>query len=238
LRIPDGLPTAFGQRFIKLAENAAAAILTTLQAGWELAKLSPDVHPGAEEIPITERLRDGMRNALEDDLHPWRRKFTVMPGTESRSNPALARPDGRTDIPLFFLEIFIREGDHDPHAIVECKRISGADTTLCREYVVEGIDRFRRGLYGANHAAGFMAGYVISGDSGQAAAGVNRYLVRRERPGEQLSVPGLIDHPEIWRSAHQRAKSGAPIELHHCFLPIDPGTPGRPTSCSGNSQLS
>jgi hypothetical protein len=223
LRLPDGSPSAIGQRFIKLAENVAVTILSTLQAGWELARSSSDVHAQAEEIPMTERLRDGMRAVLEEDLHEWRSRFVVLPGTESRSSQLLSRPDGRTDIPLFILEIFIREGDYEPHAIIECKRISGADATLCREYVVEGIDRFRRGLYGSNHALGFMAGYVIAGISAEAAAGINRYLGGRRRANEQLVTPGLLDHPDIWRSGHPRATPSDSIELHHCFLPVTAG---------------
>ena len=101
---------------------------------------------------MTERLRDGMRTALSSGELPWTRTLVVLPGTESRSRPEVLRPDGRTDISILWIEIFLRFGEHDPHAIIECKRIAGADSGLCREYVVEGIDRFRTGKYAANHA--------------------------------------------------------------------------------------
>jgi hypothetical protein len=83
----------------------------------------------------------------------------AIPGTESRSNASVVLPDGRTDIPIFFIEVFFESQDHDPHAVVECKRIAAGDRRLCREYVVEGVDRFRIGKYGQNHAIGFMVGY-------------------------------------------------------------------------------
>lgn len=107
---------------------------------------------------MTERLRDGMRSAVKNAS--W--NLIILPGTESRSKSSVLLPDGRTDIPLMMIEVFSRTQEHDPHAIIECKRIAGSDTHLCREYVVEGIDRFASGKYGENHAVGFMVGYVLS----------------------------------------------------------------------------
>jgi len=167
---------------------------------------------------MTERLRDGMRAALA--ALPWRKTMIVAAGMESRSSPDLARPDGRTDIPIIIIEVFLRIGEHDPHGIIECKRIAGSDTGLCREYVVNEIDRFRAGLYAGNHAAGFTAGFVLSDNTADAAAGVNRYLARQKRHVERLGLPGLLaNEPDVWRSQHHRA-GATPIALHHCFLPF------------------
>lgn len=116
----------------------------------------------------------------------------VLPGTESRSKANMLLPDGRTDIPLMMIEVFLRTQEHDPHAIIECKRISGSDTHLCREYVVEGVDRFASGKYGENHAVGFMVGYVLSGTSVEAATGVNAYLGRVSRTAERLQAAAVI----------------------------------------------
>jgi hypothetical protein len=106
-----------------------AAILLTLIAGWQKAAASSDVNSDAGEVLMTERLRDGMRSALKGGA--W--KLIVLPGTESRSKANVLLPDGRTDIPLMMIEVFLRTQEHDPHAIIECKRISGSDTHLCRE---------------------------------------------------------------------------------------------------------
>lgn len=126
---------------------------------------------------MTERLRDGMRDALKTS--PW--NLIVLPGTESRSKSSVVIPDGRTDIPLMLIEVFLRTHEHDPHAIIECKRIAGSDNHLCREYIVEGVDRFINGKYGENHAVGFMVGYVISDTPEAAANGINAYLTRVAR---------------------------------------------------------
>ncbi len=49
----------------------------------------------------------------------------------------------------------------DAYLSIECKRLAPDD--LARLYVVEGIDRFVRGYYGAKAQTGAMVGYVISG---------------------------------------------------------------------------
>lgn len=126
---------------------------------------------------MTERLRDGMRSELKSKGHPWGKTLVVLPGTESRSDGAVVIPDGRTDIPLMLIEVFLRTQEHDPHAIIECKRIIGSDTHLCREYVVEGVDRFRTGKYGQNHAFGFMVGYPLA--------------------------PALFRHPSVFQSFYE-----------------------------------
>jgi hypothetical protein len=222
LRIPYETSVAIGREFISLGPDIAAAILLTLDAGWILAASCPEVHPGAGEVAITERLRDGMRLALKTNRFAWSKSMLVAPGTESRSSPDVLLPDGRTDIPLYFIEVFLTLGAHDPHAIIECKRISGEDADLCREYVIEGIDRFRIAKYGENHAVGFMAGYVLSGDVPAAVVGINAYLTRKARHAECLVSSSLMSW--AWRSRHPRSAPRDPIELHHAFFLIGPSS--------------
>ena len=185
MRIPYEAPAPLGREFIELAPEVVAAILLTLVAGWQHVCVFNDVNAQAGEVLMTERLRDGMRGELKSKGHPWGKMLMVLPGTESRSSSAVVLPDGRTDIPLMLIEVFLRTQEHDPHAIIECKRVAGSDAHLCREYVVEGVDRFRSGKYGQNHALGFMVGYVLSGTAVEAAAGVNAYLKRVSRNAER-----------------------------------------------------
>ncbi len=220
MRIPYDVPAGVGREFITLAQEVAAAILRTLEAGWAHASSYPDVHAAAREVEITERLRDGMRQTLNDNMFPWSKTMAILPGTESRSRPDVLLPDGRTDIPILLIEIFLQLGEHDPHAIIECKRIAGSDAGLCREYVVEGIDRFRTGKYAGNHVAGFMAGYLLSGDAAAAAAGINRYLSRKARQPEHLESSKVLEESWVWGSRHPRARPSPPIELHHAFFEL------------------
>lgn len=214
MRIPYETPPALGREFIELAPEVVAVILLTLAAGWRHACAAEDVNANAGEVLMTERLRDGMRCVLK--ISPWK-QIMVLPGTESRSKRSVVVPDGRTDIPLAFVEIFLRTQEHDPHAVIECKRIAGADTHLCREYVVEGMDRFIKEKYGENHAIGFMVGYVLSGAPSESAEGVNAYLKRVSRDTDHLALSSASDAP-TWESQHARSKSSKPIRLHHAFL--------------------
>ena len=181
-------------------------------------RASPNINADADEVVITEQLRDGMRDALRDT--PWSKNMIVLPGTESRSRQEVLLPDGRTDIPILLIQIFLRFGEHDPHAIIECKRIAGSNSQLCREYVIAGIDdRFQTGKYAGNHSTGFMVGYLIVGSASSAIAGINKYLNGKGRHDENLERSNLIREPWVWRSSHPRSNP-PPIEIHHAFLKI------------------
>jgi hypothetical protein len=197
---------------IDLAPEVAEAILRTMELGWEVAKKRSEVNAGAQEVIITECLRDGMRTALKLRKLPWRRSMIVLPGTESRSMSALM-PDGRTDIPILYVEIFLRLGQHDPHAIIECKRIAADDSNLVREYVKEGVDRFCTGKYSGNHSKGFMAGYVLSGTRIDAVAKINDFLTKHARVPERL----ISANGRYWLSQHPR-QNQTEIQLNHAFF--------------------
>lgn len=220
MRIPYEDSTSIGREFIELAPEVIAAILVTLAAGWRQACDFDDVNALAGEVLMTERLRDGMRGKLKSEGWSWGKALLVLPGTESRSSSDVVLPDGRTDIPLMIIEVFLRTQEHDPHAIIECKRIAGTDTHLCREYVVEGIDRFSTGKYGENHAMGFMVGYVLSGTIIESANGVNAYLTRVSREMDHLEPTDICDETPSWESQHARGGSAPPVHLHHAFLVV------------------
>ena len=220
MKLPRDVSVIADRSFIELDSEISAVILRILKKGWLLVSESSEVNTHAAEVPMTERLRDGMRSALRDDK-PF---MVVLPGTESRSRPEVALPDGRTDIPILCIEIFLRFGEHDPHAIIECKRIAGSNARLCREYVVNGIDRFRTGKYAGNRSTGFMAGYLIAGDASSAAHGVNRYLNaghmnREPHHDENLKPSTLVPEPWAWTSCHPR-EGASEVVLHHAFLPL------------------
>lgn len=218
MRIPYETPAPLGKEFIDLGPEVTAVILRTLVSGWQYACGFNDVNAQAGEVLMTERLRDGMRCELKSNEHHWKKLLVILPGTESRSNSAVVIPDGRTDIPLFLIEVFLRAQEHDPHAIIECKRIIGTDTHLCREYVVEGVDRFRTGKYGRNHAVGFMAGYLLTGSGEEAAAGINAYLTRTKRKSEHLESDNICEDALTWSSKHSRSGPSSLIHMHHVFL--------------------
>lgn len=211
-------PLATGRKILDIGPDRCAIILQLLDGGWARASACPEVTPALSEVEISEHLRDGMREFLKGRFGKWRRKIWVLSGTESRSTPSTRQPDGITDIPIAFTEIREKYDDHGPHTTIECKRIAGSSTDLCRLYVVQGIDRFKTGKYAGNHRFGFMVGYVLSGDPQSAAHGINRYLTGKERLDDQLQSCTIRDEPWARSSVHQRPNSTVPITLHHAFL--------------------
>lgn len=215
MKLPVDVPVVAGRPFIALAREIVTGILRIVEDGWERALASSDVGADDGEVEITERLRDGMQEAA--NARAVEMRLVVLPGTESRSRQDVVKPDGRTDISLLVIEIFLRYGEHNPHAVIECKRVSGSRAELCRAYVVEGIDRFRSGKYSGNHATGFMIGYLVAGNANSAVSGINRYLEGRSHVGECIDRSTLVAASWAWQSTHKRS-GRSPIELHHSFL--------------------
>ena len=206
------------QQFLDIRPERCAFILRLLDEGWKRISGGPDVNPDAGEVEITECLRDSMREVLKGELFKWRKRIWVLEGTESRSTPHARRPAGIPDIPISFSEIREEFDDHDPHAMIECKRMAGSCTDLCRRYVVDGIDRFKTGKYASSHVLGFMAGYLLSDGPQSATHGINRYLTGKRRRDERLESSTICD--ELWAksSVHERPALKVPITLHHAFL--------------------
>ena len=203
--------------FLDVVPDFCATILETLVRGWTIMCNHPEMRPGKPEVEVTELLRKGMRRAVNQrtDHHP---RMIVLPGTESRSQKTISRPDGLTDIPVCFPDIFEACLDHDPHAIIECKRIAGSDRALCRLYVTEGIDRFVSGKYSRRHAVAFMCGYLQSDDVELAVDGVNRYLSKKGRVTEKLGSPAIVRDAWARSSRHPRGSNRHDIDIHHAFL--------------------
>ena len=218
MKLPRDVPTTAGRPPIDLDLEISEAILQIIKAGWDIASQWLSVNTDAYEVEMTERLRDGMRNARDNDTFSWSKNIRVLSGIEYRSRPDVLLPDGRIDIPIFVIELAFRFGD-DPHAIIECKRIAGNDSQLCRQYVVAGIDRFQTGKYAGNHSTGFMVGYLIAGSASAAVDGINKYLNGKGRHDENLERSNLVSESWVWGSRHPRSDP-PPIEIHHAFLKI------------------
>ena len=194
------------------------AIMRVLAEGWNRAAAYVERHAQADEVSITQCLRKGMREELKAATSDWCKRISILPGTESQSRSSPLKPDGLTDISVFLQDIRERYDEHDPHAIIECKRVTEHDATLCRLYVARGIDRFSTGQYAIKHRDGFMVGYVISGGIHGATAKINRRLSRKSRPKELLQQSNVVRAPWAWVSRHPRAKPYVAIELHHSFF--------------------
>lgn len=203
---------------LDIGRDRIATILHTIRRGWSTVRKQPEVSAGTPEIELNVWLRKGMTGAVEPRNRGSGPKMLVSMGTETLSSESIGAPDGRVDIAIFFPAILEARNDHDPHAIIECKRVAGTDSGLCREYVIEGIDRFVSGKYGRRHAVGFMAGYLESGTTDLSVRGINRYLDGQGRPAEHLGPAVTLDADWARSSRHPRLRNAMPLELHHAFL--------------------
>ena len=195
MKLPYNDLATVGQPPIELSGDVAVAILYTIEAGWVVALKTTEISVDMGEVQMTELLRRGMRKIVDSETFKWTKKMAVLPGTESHSNPKGLVPDGLIDISILLIDKISQYG-HDPHAIIECKRISGDDAKLCRLYVVEGINRFKSGKYALNHSIGFMIGYLISRDTiDNVVLCINKYLRKKSRVMEELELFGDIDKP-------------------------------------------
>ena len=210
-----------GDRPIAIQPSRRADILKIINAGWYRALARPGVRPAAREVELTGHLLTGMQAAVNDRVVHAHKRISVLPGTESRSGTE-ATPSGLTDISIHLRDIRERSRDHGPHAIIECKRVAGSGATLCRLYVVEGMDRFKSGKYADRHAVAFMAAYVLSGSVDAAACGINRYLSRQRRAAEHLTSCTVLAEGWARTSLHRRQPAAAPIDVHHAFLTFQP----------------
>ena len=212
-----------GASFIDIGPQRRADILTIIEAGWRHAATRGEVDAAMPEVDLNARLRASMVAAVNARVVRSYRKISVLPGTEARSDSGV--PAGFTDIAIHLRDVRDRQRDHGPHAVIECKRVTGNDATLCRRYVVDGIDdRFIGAKYAGGHRTAFMAGYVLSGSIEAAAAGINRYLANRRRAAERLADCTAL--PASWArsSRHPRPSSEPPlIDLLHAFLTFPAG---------------
>ena len=168
------------------------------------------------EVDLNYHLRAGMEAAVNDRVVRSHRTISVLPGTESRSAPG--KPAGFTDISIHLSDIRERSGDHGPHAVIECKRVAGGDTTLCWRYVYQGIcDRFISGKYAGRHRVAFMAGYVRSGSVEAVVKRINRHLSNQCSAAECLDSCTVLAAAWARSSSHPRPARPS-IELHHAFL--------------------
>lgn len=189
---------------IDLEIGQVLTILSVIADGWRAAIGNDELTPTLKERKITRWLIGGMRRCIKD------RGASIARGTET---PRGAVPD----ICISFRRLREEEGEHEPHAVVECKRVAASDPTLCRRYVRHGIDRFASSKYGAKSKYGFMVGYVVAGSTLGCVDGINRYLANQKREPDCLRADVLPVALAVWSSRHTR-KAVPSIEIKHQFL--------------------
>ena len=218
MKVPTGFSSAGERGIADIYKSVPLTILCLMKHGWEKAVAKSTVNSDLEEVKITARFREGMIEVLKDGLFHLGREILVARGTETSSHKDPYRATGLSDIAIYFTGIREKLDDHEPQAIVECKRISAKGSDLARLYVVEGINRFRDGKYAGDLPYGFMVGYLLCGDVDSAVRLINHHLENRGRTSEGLATSSLIEEAWARYSRHPRPEIGRDIHCHHAFL--------------------
>lgn len=212
---PDGRSAAGTP--LHIGEDHVVAILVLIRLGWKSAMEHSEVSPQTLEVDLNAYLRQGMCDVVDANGVRFAPHISVFPGTES-TKPGEVVPSGRTDISIILHHLPRR---HDPHTVIECKKVSGAHARHCRRYVVDGIDdRFKSGKYAKNDLVAFMTGFVFAGTIGEAVACINRHLIRKKR-GDELLNDSTVGERRTRTSRHSRCHVEENIELHHAFVSFD-----------------
>lgn len=191
-------------RSVELARGQVLTVLTAIADGWQAAIGNDSLTTRLDEPEVTRWLIGGMRRTMRG------LGVTISRSTETAEG-------NKPDICISFQRLREEEGEHEPHVVVECKRVAGDDSGLCGLYVRKGMSRFKERKYGKRRFHGFMVGYLTSGSSDEAVEGINAYLVRHWSDADCLSKTKLSTSLEVWQSRHSRPTE-EPIDLMHQFL--------------------
>ena len=77
MRLPREASPSVGRPFIDLDYEIYATVLQIVREGWAHAREFPDINVGAVEVPMTKRLLDGMRSAVNRSKAGWGRGIIV-----------------------------------------------------------------------------------------------------------------------------------------------------------------
>lgn len=191
-------------RSVELARGQVLTVLTAIADGWQAATGNDSLTASLGEREVTRWLIGGMRRTM------GHLGVTVARGTET--------PEGNVpDICISFQKLREEKDEHEPHVVVECKRVAGDDSELCRLYVRKGMSRFKERKYGKRRFHGFMVGYLMSGSGDEAVEGINVYLVRHWGEADCLKKTELSTSLAVWQSRHSRPAE-QPIEVMHQFF--------------------
>lgn len=211
----DDLGDSIIEKRLEIRDDIIATVLNLAERAWPLVCRRSDVTCGSDEPSIAGALRQEILkicDAAEIDLDP---------GTEvAVYTPERLTASGFIDFAFKDTWLWGKRG----YFGMECKRVSGKDSGLAREYVNEGIHRFvEKGKYSPHHSHASMAGFVIDGNVRGSVGKITGYL-RQKKKEMQLSRKwqrerGFGRHRHLYSTSHIQEDNGNVIMILHLFLP-------------------
>ncbi|HEY0071829.1 MAG TPA: hypothetical protein VGE04_17860 [Chloroflexia bacterium] len=212
-----------GQPTVAVPNDIIATILDVAVKGWLYVLASGEITSKDDEPHIAGHLRRAMvsekkrRKGLGEQL-----RFRIEDEVGTHSSSESTKPEGRIDIKIMY------NWEEDEYFGIECKRVSGTDNTLAKNYILKGVMRFVEGKYSPGHDWGALIGFVIDGDIPSCLNLVHNELFKRRvmnrMEGDwqlETQFGGLIN---LHSSRHYYYSLGTMkkslITLLHLFLPV------------------
>ncbi|MCY4393095.1 MAG: hypothetical protein OXE43_13765 [Chloroflexi bacterium] len=209
---PLGSP---GQLAHEISPEIEQAILQLVVDGFERWQLGGFKRFGDHEDHYTVRLVACMSEIRRE------RNMALVPRYQyvEASDEMLQGREDPAHAPRIDMVIARDSFAEDAYLSIECKRLALDD--LARRYVVDGLDKFVRGYYGAEAQTGAMVGYVISGTADALLMRINARVEEAPRMGSSHTlVPadpiGWLDN--VFSSNHARFAPLQAIRITHLLF--------------------
>ena len=184
-----------------------------------------------EEFHSYDHLEDSYTLRLVDNIHKALREqnntFLEVRSQNAEYTPAMyagrasSRTAGKSDVVFSLRNRFVNRYSF---LSIECKRLE-SDNSWYKKYVMDGMQRFIRGKYGAASRIGAMVGYVVEITLDEIPGRINTQIEEHldGESNQRLVSSGLIrESTVVYESNHVRdSPPGGQIRLIHLFFDMD-----------------
>ena len=213
--LPGDDSATLGRPSDVIKRNIIATVVALIEEAWKSVRKHKDINRASSEPTIAgvlyrELWKAKKKLGIADDKPP-----RIDDEASSRRNDESVKPDGRIDFK--FIYTYTEHGFFG----LECKRVSGSDADLAKEYVRQGLMRFVEGKYSPGHQAAAMLGFVIDGDTPgsvsliQNAVSEEGSTVRIKNLWKPTDVFGKYSH--LYTTSHLQRGQTYPITILHFF---------------------
>ena len=199
----------------ELSPEIEKAVLQFVVDGFERWQMSGFKRYGDHENHFTVRLVACMREIRRE------RNIALVPYYQfvEPSDEMLEGLEDPAHAPCIDMVVSRDLLNEDIYLSIECKRLAPNDLT--RLYVVEGIERFVSGYYGAKAQTGAMVGYLLDGTPSTVLQRVNAHVDNQPTMGTGhglTSIDPIGQLDAVFSSIHPRQSPYQTIRLTHLFF--------------------
>lgn len=215
LREPLGRLREISQRLRPAVESSIRILVVEALERWAVNGF---VRADDGEVAFTAAVIGWMEDIKREQGKDW---LHILPEQYQYSSEVLAGRASPARAPR--IDIVVRFGDFSRQSsyIIECKRIGPG--RLVREYVDEGIHRYKSGKYADDAGTAAMLGYVVGGDPQELWELVNQRMQAHDQftDADALAIGTAIGSLEtVYHSSHARPAPYPSIHLVHLLFDV------------------